>query len=169
MKYGSEFELAELISEEDFVDACYCPSYKKQKKISRHKNAKEQIELPLFSKFIFVKFNFGRMPWYVVTKHRNVEGFLSVGATPLPIRESEIDKLRRDCEFGSYNEKGIAGVVQKGDKIEIKYDGTQWSPFIGFVGEFQSLTEKGNAIIELSLFGRSTKLEISTGMIEKLL
>ncbi len=170
---GEELQIVDALIDLVSVNAAYCPVYKIRKKVSRHSRKFEEITKPLFGKYLFMQFNTIYRPWGEVTGIKHVDGFVSIGGEPLPIRHKSIMKLRSECEAGTFNDKGIGGVINVGDKVQISLtggaDGKEWTPFGGMTGEFRALSEGGKALIELSLFGRSTKVEIPTGLIERLL
>lgn len=163
----NEFFIEEFINESyDVPCVAYCPGYVKKKKRTRHARKFEEVKLPLYDRWLFVKFNGDERPWDTITEIKNVDGFLATGSgDPLPIHGRVIDMIRRECELGVYNEFGIGGSVRQGDKVEISGNST----FSGFSGEFQKLNLNRTAVIELSIFGRSTIVELPTQLIKRIL
>lgn len=170
---GMEFELVDEIENALApIGRAYCPRVKVKKKITRHtrKRKEEERLVPLFSKYLFVKFGSPFQNWGKVTSLDGVDGFIRANGYPLPIRPSDIARIRNEVDAGSYNDKGLDGLMKVGDLVTIEYDDMQeWTLFAGYSGTFQGLTKDRNAKIEISLLGRATKVEIPTELLKRLL
>jgi transcription antitermination factor NusG len=170
-----EAAVAEEIEKLSAVSDAFVPKFKAlvvKKRQSRFKKAcpePEEVEKPLFAGWLFVRFSSGLYKPFgnVMNAHRKIDGFLSVGGEPIPIQGFEIEKLRRECDAGVYNGVGIEGAIEVGDRVEIKYNGKDTSPFDGHRGEFVALDDQ-TATIEISIFGRATLVKVPAGMIKKL-
>lgn len=168
---GMEFELVEEIERALApIGRAYCPRMKVKMKVTRHTRNRKEIEkdVPLFSKYLFVKFGSPFQNWGKVTSLKGVDGFIRANGYPLPIRSADIAKIRNEVEAGTYNAKGLEGGLKVGDRIQIDYS-DEWTTFSGFSGVFQGLTKHRQAKVELTLFGRATKVEIPTELLVRLL
>lgn len=164
-EFALEEQLAELLGSEDLA---YCPRYIVVKKASRHAVRMTDVERPLFSKYLFVRFPTLDLQWGMITDVKHVEGFIRANGYPLPIRSKDIEKIRNECVSGAFNDKGAnaESVMKKGDKIRIDEE-HYW--FGGLEGTFKGLARSHTAKVELSLMGRSTKVEVPTELLARIL
>lgn len=175
VRSGWEEEILEEVRGHGAVGDSFLPTFKAMvmpKRESRFKKTRpepKEVERPLFAGWLFMRFSTGLWKPFgsVMNVHRHIDGFLSIGADPIPVQGFEIEKLRRECDAGVYNGVGIEGAIQEGDRVEIRYNGKDNSPFEGHRGEFVALIDDV-ATIELSIFGRSTLVKVPAGMIQKL-
>ena len=101
--------------------------------------------------------------WYFVRGVQGVMGFPGGGNRPIPLTAREIEELRRNPEDeAQYSiEKCIYEV---GDRVQIKEDA-----FEGFEGTVQEVDrERGRLIISVSVFGRSTPVELGFWQVDRL-
>lgn len=157
---GEEIGLAEFISSLEEVDEAYCPVRVVIGKVSRHTSKFTENEAPIFRKYLFIRIDSKR--WDVVTRLKLVDGFLSVDGRPLPISESVIRMIQRECDAGVYNDRFVEGVIKPGEEVAVAEG--HWAE--GMRGIFQGLLSKRKALVELSLFGRLTGVEIPAKLIE---
>jgi len=104
-----------------------------------------------------------------LTQHlvTTIQGVTHFGGTsrlnkvPVPLRQSEVDRLLGvDPEDNREGEIQIPYVV--GDKVCIKE-----GPFKGFVGTVEEImTDKSKLKVMVSVFGRSTPVELGFGQVE---
>lgn len=168
---GKEIKLADVINDDIEAAEAYCPIRMVAKGVSRHKKRRqlELVEMPLFSGYIFVRFMSEEcleerqrlidMKW--------VEGFLQVNGNLLPIRDQEIDAVRRGCNLGIFDNKQAEGYrrIRPGDLVEVKDIKSVW---FGYRGVFSGLFKDRQALLELSLFGRETKVMLPAQLIEQI-
>ena len=90
-------------------------------------------------------------------------GFPGGGNRPIPLTDREIEELRRSPEEDAQHslEKCIYEV---GDRVQIKEDA-----FEGFEGTVQEVDrERGRLVISVSVFGRSTPVELGFWQVDRL-
>lgn len=162
VKRGEELWLAELLTRQGYE--CYCPTFSASRRVSRHIKKMQQVVKPLFDRYLFMSFDRDYDRWGDIINMRDVDGFLSALGSPLPIMDKVIADLRRDCDLGVYNEKGLPAKIQKGDKVVVS---DERHYFAGLHAEFVKSTGR-RALIELKLFGRSTRIELPTALIERI-
>ena len=101
--------------------------------------------------------------WYFVRGVQGVMGFPGGGNRPIPLADREIEELRRSPEEDAQHslEKCIYEV---GDRVQIKEDA-----FEGFEGTVQEVDrERGRLVISVSVFGRSTPVELGFWQVDRL-
>ena len=100
--------------------------------------------------------------WHKIKTTAGVFGTLGAGVKPAPLETSEITKLLKELE--ERKSKPVLKVeFNKNDKVEI-VDG----PFMNFTGIIEEINhEKERLKVSVSIFGRSTILELSFWQVEK--
>jgi len=99
--------------------------------------------------------------WDIVRNTPDVAGFVSTGVKPTPLVEAEADTILKRME-DSPTEVKVA--FKKGDSVRVTS-----GPFIDFIGKVEEVnSDKGKAIVSLSLFGRETPVELDFLSVEKL-
>lgn len=170
---GREISIVEEIEKAlGGVGAAYCPIVVQNKKITRHRRvARVDVEVPLFSKYVFVKFGSSFQNWGLVTSLKYVDGFIRANGYPLPIRSAAIERIRSDVLTGAFNDNG-EGAIKVGDKIRVALHEDSHGNFSlwgGHQGIFRGLSRDHTGVVELSLFGRSTRVEIPSELLEMIL
>ena len=118
----------------------------------------------LFPAYLLIEMELDELTQHLVT---SVQGVTHFGGTsrqnkmPVPLRQSEVDRL-----LGVETQDAGQDVIQNpyivGDSVSIK-DG----PFKGFVGTVEEiLTEKNKLRVTVSVFGRSTPIELGFNQVE---
>lgn len=122
---------------------------------------KETIsERPLFGPFVFVKFDPEADLWRAVCYARGVKRlFLERDGWPIPIRDEEAVELLDRCAAGPEEFEALAQtmLIKSGETARITE-----GAFAGFLGECLR-TGQGRALIVLSMFKKSTPVEIPIG------
>lgn len=129
--------------------------YKNGKKIEKTKN--------LFSGYVLVQMIMTDEAWYVVRNTPGVTGFIGSsgkGAKPFPVSQEEVDSVLR--RLGQQSGP-VQADFEVGDKVEILN-----GAFENAQGTVLSKDdEKGEASVELIIFGRETPTDISYGDLKK--
>jgi len=126
-------------------------------KVLEEKNgAKKEVEKKLFPGYVIVKMIMTDETWYVVRNTRGVTGFVGPGSKPIPLTEEELVTM---------------GLKQDTVKLDIEIGDTITvieGPFEGSVGIIKEIHEhKQTVIVNLSIFGRETPVELSFFDMEK--
>jgi transcriptional antiterminator NusG len=128
---------------------------------SGEKKVKERRYLPGYL-LIETEDNVDENVWHKIKTTTGVFGSLGAGLKPTPLESSEITKLLKEIE--ERKSKPIPKVeFSKNDKVEI-IEG----PFINFTGIVEEVNhEKERLKVSVSIFGRSTILDLSFRQVEK--
>jgi len=114
-----------------------------------------------FPGYIMVHMDLDEESWDIVRNTPGVAGFVSTGVKPTPLIPSEADTILERMQE-SPTEVKVA--FKKGDSVRVTN-----GPFIDFIGKVEEVnSEKGKAIVSLSLFGRETPVELDFLSVEKL-
>lgn len=125
-------------------------------KVTEDKNGqRKEVEKKLFPGYVLLKMLMNDETWYVVRNTRGVTGFVGPGSKPVPLTETEIKAMGIDFDIVEID-------VQIGDAVRV-IDG----PFEGSVGHVKEIHEhKRSVIVNLSIFGRDTPVELEFSMME---
>lgn len=101
--------------------------------------------------------------WHRIKSTPNVFGFLGAGERPVPLKEEEKEKILREIE--ERKSKALPKVEYKiGDRIRV-IEG----PFIDFTGIVEEVyPERERLKVSVTIFGRSTSLELDFWQVEKI-
>lgn len=106
--------------------------------------------------YVMIKMIMTDFSWYIVRNTRGCTGFVGPGSKPVPLTESEVEKL-------GFEQKVYSVDYEVGDCVKILND--SFRDFIGFVEEINMETKKVK--VSVSMFGRDTEIELGFNEIEK--
>lgn len=112
--------------------------------------------------YILIEMEMCKEARYLVMNTPGVTSFVGVGKEPQPLRDKEVEEI-----FGRIDrskEKGVPGVpFQEGDVVKV-IDG----PFTDFSGVVKEVNpERGKVKVMVSIFGRSTPVELNFLQVER--
>lgn len=115
-----------------------------------------------FPSYILVEMELNKDTMHIVTDVPGVTHFVGVDNKPQPLRKSEVDRILGQ-DVPEVQETRIVEIpYHNGDKIRIK-DG----PFKDFDGVVEEIhPEKGKLKVMVSVFGRSTPVELDFGQVD---
>ena len=127
---------------------------------------RKNVVSKLFPAYLIIEMELDELTQHLVTSVQGVTHFggtSRVNKTPIPLRQSEVDRL-----LGVESQDAEQDVIQNpyivGDSVSIK-DG----PFQGFDGTVEEiLTEKNKLRVTVSVFGRATPVELGFNQVESI-
>ncbi len=126
------------------------------------KGKKKESKRKFFPGYILVNMELNEETWYIVKNTPKITGFVGGGMTPPAIPEGEVKRITQQIAEGSLKPKPKAD-FEKGEAIRI-IDG----PFNNFNGIVEDVRpEKGKLRVSVSIFGRSTPVELDFTQVEK--
>lgn len=127
------------------------------------KGKKTNSERRFFPGYVLVSMEMNDATWQVVKNTPKVTGFLGGGGNrPQPISQREVDHIMQQIQEGMESPKHSVKFTV-GDSVKI-VDG----PFESFVGMVEEVDEDKNKLkIAVSIFGRSTPVELDFGQVER--
>lgn len=151
---GSIEKLVENRKLHDQIEEVIVPIHK----VYEEKNgARKEVEKKLFPGYVLLKMYMNDETWYVVRNTRGVTGFVGPGSKPVPLSEAEIRAMGIDLTV-------VELFVEVGDTVTV-VDG----PFEGSVGVIKEVHDhKRTVIVNLSIFGRETPVELDYSKISKM-
>ena len=116
-----------------------------------------------FPGYVLVRMDLDDELWYLVKNTPGVMGFVGTGLHPTPMRDEEVDEIISIAEHGPSEEARQIIDLSIGDSAKI-IDG----PFTGFSGVVDEISdEKSRLKLMISIFGRSTPVELEFFQVEK--
>ncbi len=115
-----------------------------------------------FPGYVLVQMELNNETWHVVKNTPKVTGFVGHSKNPRPISEQEVARITNQMSEGAVKPKPKID-FEKGESVRV-IDG----PFSNFNGVVEEVRpEKGKLRVLVSIFGRSTPVELDYGQVEK--
>lgn len=127
------------------------------------KGKKTSSDRKFFPGYVLVRMKMNDRAWHLVKNIPKVTGFLGGNGKPHPISESEVQRIFKQVEEGVSKPKTTV-TFEIGESVKIN-DG----PFESFVGVVEEVDEEKSRLkISVSIFGRSTPVELEFSQVEKI-
>lgn len=164
---GSEKKVAESIKEQAVLkkmdDRILDVMVPIENVVEVKKGEKVSSERKFFPGYVLVKMEMSDECWHVIKNTPRVTGFLGSRNKPQPISEAEAQHIIHQVEEGIERPQTIVK-YEVGEQIRV-IDG----PFSSFVGLVEDIdVEKSRMKVSVSIFGRSTPVELEFSQVEKI-
>jgi transcriptional antiterminator NusG len=164
---GFEKKIAQQITEQaaqkglaDQFEAVLVPA---ENVVEVKRGRKINTEHKFFPGYVLVKMDLTDDAWHLVKNTPKVTGFLGSKMRPSPISEAEAIRILKQSQEG-VDRPRPAILYEIGEQVRVA-DG----PFTSFNGVVEEVDEeKGRVKVSVSIFGRSTPVELEYSQVEKL-
>jgi transcriptional antiterminator NusG len=126
------------------------------------KGEKKARPKKFFPGYIFVKMELTNETWHVVKGTTKVSGFVGDTMNPPAVPEEEVLRITEQIREGKLKPK-LTIEFEKGENVRVKE-----GPFANFTGVVDDVNpDKGRLKVLVSIFGRSTPIDLEFAQVEK--
>ncbi|MCX5707610.1 MAG: transcription termination/antitermination protein NusG [Candidatus Omnitrophica bacterium] len=131
--------------------------------ISEVRSGKKRVsERRFFPGYVLVEMDLNDITYSFIKNIPGVTGFLGAGRKPIPLPPGEVDNILKRTEETKLKPSPKT-IFSKGEQIRVKE-----GPFMNFNGTIDDIhPEKGKLKVSISIFGRSTPVELEYWQVEK--
>ena len=150
---------AEKLGISDHIEETSVPT---QNIVEVKRGVRINSERKIFPGYILIKMNLNDDTWHIIKNTPKLSGFLGNKGKPIPISNSEAKRISQQVIDGV--EKSRPAVMYDvGEQVKV-IDG----PFASFNGEIEQIDEeKARLRVAVSIFGRSTPVDLEYSQVEK--
>ncbi|RJO67543.1 MAG: transcription termination/antitermination protein NusG [Myxococcales bacterium] len=126
------------------------------------KNQKRTSARKFFPSYMLVEMQLTEETWHCIKDTPKITGFVGNSTNPPPVPEHEISRLKRQIEDGVAKPKPKVS-FEEGETVRVMN-----GPFSNFTGTVEEVkADKGRVVVSVSIFGRSTPIELDFSQVEK--
>lgn len=116
-----------------------------------------------FPGYLLIEMELTEQAYLLIKTTAGVTGFIGLGKKPMPLPQAEIDNILKRSEETQVKPSPKI-VFEKGEQVRVT-DG----PFLNFSGIIEEIhPAKGKLKVSVSIFGRSTPVELEYWQVEKI-
>lgn len=132
--------------------------------ISEVRSGKKRIsQRKFFPGYLLVEMELNEQTYVFIKTTPGVTGFIGLGKKPMPLPQVEVDSILKRTEQTALKPSPKI-VFEKGEQVRVTE-----GPFVNFNGTIEEIhPEKGKLKVSVSIFGRSTPVELEYWQVEKI-
>lgn len=163
MEYKAKLSLEERVrslKKESLISEVIVPE---ETVVELVKGQKKTTKRKFFPGYILIKMKLNDDSWHMIKNTPKISGFVGDKRNPVPVPESEIERMTSRISEGASRPKSKVN-FSEGEKVRV-VDG----PFNNFNGVIEDVNgDKGKLRVLVSIFGRSTPVELDFVQVEKI-
>ena len=133
-----------------------------EKVVEIRRGRKVDAERKFFPGYVLARMDMTDEAYHLIKNTPKVTGFLGADNKPLPITDKEADRILNQVQEGVDRPKPSVS-FEIGENVRVS-DG----PFASFSGQVQEVDEERARLkVEVSIFGRTTPVDLEYGQVEK--
>jgi len=164
---GYEKKVAEYIQEQaakkgldQQIESIFVPT---EEVVEVKKGAKVTSERQYFPGYVLIKMQLTDDLWHLVRHTPKVSGFLGGKGKPTPVSQVEVDRILAQVEEGVKKPKSTI-FFEIGEQVRVSE-----GPFTSFNGIVEEIDEEKQRVkVSISIFGRSTPIDLDFLQVEKI-
>lgn len=132
--------------------------------VSEIRSGKKRItQRKFFPGYLLVEMDLNEKSYLFVKTVPGVTGFIGLGKRPMPLPQKEVDSILKRTEDTQIKPSPKV-IFEKGEPVRVTE-----GPFLNFNGSIEEIhPEKGKIKVSVSIFGRSTPVELEYWQVEKI-
>ncbi|MDD5196482.1 MAG: transcription termination/antitermination protein NusG [Candidatus Omnitrophica bacterium] len=145
---------------QDLISSVVIPT----EQVSEVRSGKKKIsQRKFFPGYLLVEMELNDNTYLFVKNAPGVTGFIGLGKKPMPLPQSEVDNILKKTK-DTQVKPSPKTVFEKGEQVRVTE-----GPFQNFNGTIDEIhPEKGKIKVSVSIFGRSTPVELEYWQVEKI-
>jgi transcription termination/antitermination protein NusG len=151
---------ADTASLSHLIDEVLIPT----ERVSEVKGGKKKIsERKFFPGYILIKMELTDESWYLVKNTPGISGFIGSGRRPIALAENDVNDIVKNQDEKTQKPKPKVQ-FEMGENVRVKE-----GAFVNFNGTVDEVNpNKGKLKVMVSIFGRSTPVELEYWQVEKI-
>ncbi len=132
--------------------------------ISEIRSGKKKIsQRKFFPGYLIIEMELTEQTYLLIKTTPGITGFIGLGKKPMPLPQEEVDSILKRAEE-TRAKPSPKTLFEKGEQVRVTE-----GPFMNFNGSIDEIhPEKGKLKVSVSIFGRSTPVELEYWQVEKL-
>ncbi|MDD5027837.1 MAG: transcription termination/antitermination protein NusG [Candidatus Omnitrophica bacterium] len=145
---------------QDLISSVVIPT----EQVSEVRSGKKKIsQRKFFPGYLLIEMELNENTYLFVKNAPGVTGFIGLGKKPMPLPQSEVDNILKKTKDTQVKPSPKI-VFEKGEQVRVTE-----GPFQNFNGTIDEIhPEKGKIKVSVSIFGRSTPVELEYWQVEKI-
>jgi transcription termination/antitermination protein NusG len=146
------------------MESLICRIMVPREHVSEIRDGKKRIiQRKMYPGYILVEAELTDEAWFLITETPGISGFVGSRTKPVPLTEAEISRILRDIEDKKERPRPKVE-FEVGDGVKIRS-----GPFENYDGVIEEINPtKGVLRVSVSIFGRSTPVELEYSQVERL-